>query len=440
MCFRRVNYVNLKFMHFFKKVSLVGSALVVLAAVFVLGASFGLSQRPAISQVTDLVNKDQGMPEGVDFAPFWETWNLLNTKYAPAHAPKVSSTSLSRVPGSAEDKVYGAIQGMVASLGDPYTVFFPPTENEMFKDDLKGSFDGVGMEIGIKKGVLTVVAPLEGTPAKRAGMRPGDQVVQIDGRSTMDLTTEQAVRLIRGKKGTKVKLTVVREGATKPLEVELTRDTISLPTMKSESVNAAGKTDSVATNPNGAYVIKLYNFGPDSPNLFREGLRKFVESGGSKLVIDLRGNPGGYLEAAVDMASWFLPTGNVVVSEKFGKTGNEEVFRSKGYNLFTDKLKLAILIDKGSASASEILTGALKDYGKAIVLGEKSFGKGSVQEMIDVGDRSALKVTVARWYTPKGVSISDSGIVPDIEVKLSEDDFKSGKDPVMERAIKELSK
>ena len=192
--------------------------------------------------------------------------------------------------------------------------------------------------------------------------------------------------------------------------------------------------------PSGVFVISLYSFSANSPDLFREALRKFIDSGSDKLVLDLRNNPGGYLEAALDMASWFLPTGKVVVSENFGDKQPPDVYKSKGYDIFTDKLKFAILVNEGSASASEILAGALQDQKKAVLIGEKTFGKGSVQELIPVTGSTSIKITVAHWFTPNGKSISNSGLTPDIIVPLTADNTKGGADPQMDAAVKYLTK
>ncbi len=208
----------------------------------------------------------------------------------------------------------------------------------------------------------------------------------------------------------------------------MTRDVITVPTLSTKKLD------------NGIFMIQLYSFTGDSPNLFRNALREFMLSKSDKLILDLRGNPGGYLNAAVDMASWFLPQGKVIVREDYGGGQKEDTSKSKGYDIFTGKLKFVILIDGGSASASEILAGALHEYGKATLIGEKSFGKGSVQEVIQVTPDTSLKVTVARWLTPNGVSISDNGIMPDIVVPVSEDDIKNKKDPQLDRAIEELLK
>ncbi|MDO8594626.1 MAG: S41 family peptidase, partial [bacterium] len=375
-----------------------------------------------------------------DFLPFWEAWGALNEKFVAA---------TSTAGATDQEKVWGAISGLTASLNDPYTVFFPPEEAKLFESEISGNFEGVGMEIGIKDDVLTVIAPLKGTPAERAGMRPGDKILKINDQVSTSMRVEQAVKLIRGPRGTEVRLNVFREGKKEPFEVKVMRDIIDIPTIDTEtrSVPSSGGTSASTTasgggsglQQNGVFVIKLYSFSLTSPRLFREALRTFRESGSNKLVLDLRGNPGGFLDAAVDMASYFLPAGKTIVTEDSGGKAPQKVHRSFGYDVFTKNLKMAVLINSGSASASEILAGALQDHGIAKLVGTRSFGKGSVQELIKLTPDTSLKVTVARWLTPKGNSISAGGLTPDVEVKLTLDDIEKKKDPQMDRAIELLT-
>jgi len=396
------------------RVGLCGLAgAIVLIGVFFAGAFWGYSNRPAVEKITNLTNKNAGKPAAVDFSPFWKAWNAVDEKF-------VANGNL-----DTRKRVWGAIEGMVGALDDPYSVFFPPKEAKTFQEDIRGDFSGVGMEIGSRKGVLTVIAPLKGTPAYRAGIKSGDKIIKIDDKMSADMAADEAAMLIRGKKGTTVKLTISREGEDKPLEIEITRDTIQIPVLDTE------------TKPGGIFVIKLYNFSAKSPDAFRKALREFASSGNGKMILDLRGNPGGYLEAAVDMASWFLPAGKIVAREKFSD-GSETLSRSKGYYVFK-KLPMVILVDGGSASASEILAGALSEHGVATLVGEKTFGKGSVQELIPITPRTSLKLTIARWLTPKGRSISKEGLEPDVKVELTKEDIEAGKDPQMEKAIEILS-
>ncbi|MBX4195866.1 S41 family peptidase [Candidatus Parcubacteria bacterium] len=404
----------------FRKLSsnAVAGAILVAALFFSLGYNRGKGAGLASAAQSELRNTAEGQPPQVDFAPFWKAWGIIKKDFVP--------TSTSTKAASDQKLVYGAIQGMVSSLGDPYTVFFPPVESKQFASDIKGSFTGVGMEVGIQNGSLTVVAPLKGSPAEAAGLRAGDRILKIDDKDTVNLSTEEAVTLIRGAEGTPVNLTISRTGKPLPFEIRIVRQVINIPVIETKNLG------------NGIFYIALYSFTENSPQLFRGALREFIESGSGKLVLDLRGNPGGYLEAALDMASWFLPPGAVVIREDYGGEKEETIFRSKGYNVFNDNLKMVILVDAGSASASEILAGALSEYGKATLIGEKTFGKGSVQELVPVTGDTSLKVTIARWLTPNGFSISKQGITPKIEVKRTEADFKAGRDPQLDRAVEFL--
>lgn len=397
-----------------KILSILGS-VILLAGVFVLGIRIGYAHRPYVTRVTDIANS--GVPAGTsaDFESFWKVWSLIDQEYPGA----------SKV--SAQDRVYGAIKGLVASLGDPYSVYFPPTDSKDFQDTIKGSFDGIGMEVGMKDKVLTVIAPLKNTPAEKAGIKAGDKILKIDATTTNDMSVDKAVDLIRGPKGTTVKLTIFREGEDQPREIAVMRDTIDIPTLDQE------------LRPDGVYVITLYNFSANSAMLMEGALQKFTESGSKDLVIDLRGNPGGYLDSAVFISSFFLPEGDVIVSEDFGTSKAQNIYRSKGYQLLDLKhIKVAILVDKGSASASEIVSGALSEHGVAPLIGEQTYGKGSVQKVLDVTDTTTLKLTVAKWLTPNGVSISEKGLTPTIPVTLTAKNTAGGHDPVMERALQYL--
>jgi carboxyl-terminal processing protease len=377
----------------------------------------------ASSELVTVLNKDLAKPDGVDFGPFWKVWDVLNSKYVPTTST-TSATSTATVTD--QKKVYGAIQGLADSLGDPYTVFLPPTENAIFQADVKGNFEGVGMEIGLKDGVITVIAPLKDSPSARAGMKAGDKILKIDTKSTQNFSTEESVFLIRGKKGTTVVFNIFREGVTEPFDISVVRDVINIPTIDTE------------LRSDGVFVISLYSFSESSPELFRKALREFIETRSDKLVLDLRGNPGGYLEAAIDMASWFLPPSKIVVKEDFGTKQTPQVYKSSGYDIFNSNLKFVILIDAGSASASEILSGALSENGIAKLVGQKSFGKGSVQELVPITADTSLKVTIARWLTPNGTSISKYGIKPDIEVVNTEESLKNGEDLQMNKAVETL--
>lgn len=383
------------------------------AVFFAVGVGIGFTVRPPEPAPTS----DVAAPENIDLAPVFKAWKLLDENFV--------SAATTTEPLTVDEKVWGLVSGLAAAYGDDYTQFFPPVEREIFETSLAGNFEGVGMEIAVKDGILTVVSPLKGNPAERAGVKSGDKILEIDDQPTNGLSVEEAVSKIRGPGGTSVTLSLLR-GDQPPFDVSIVRDTIDLPIV-----------DTVL-RPDGVFVLSLYSFNALSPQKFREGLREFAESGSNKLIIDLRGNPGGYLEAAVDTASWFLPVGKPVVIQDFGGKQSELVYRSRGYDAFNDKLKMVVLINGGSASAAEILAGALHDHGKATLVGTKSFGKGSVQETFDVTPDTTLKITVAHWYTPNHVSISHQGIAPDIEIELTDEDVKAGRDAQLERAAEFL--
>lgn len=346
-----------------------------------------------------------------DFNQFWKAWNVINERFVPTKQKPIITN---------QEKVWGAIQGLANSLGDPYTYFLPPQEKQIFEEDVRGTFGGVGMQIGMKDGLLTVIAPLRGSPAERAGIKAGDRILKIDDATTTDMSVDRALYLIRGEIGKPVTLELYRDGAEDSYTVTIIREEIRVPTID-------GKKDG------DIYIISLYGFPATGAELFRQELRNFVLSGSDKLILDLRGNPGGYLEIAVDMASWFLPAGKVVVSEQ-DKDGEGTIYRSRGYDIFGPNLRMVVLVDGGSASAAEILAGALSQHGVAKLMGTKTFGKGSVQELVSITDDTALKITIARWITPNGTSLSDGGLVPDFEVGFTKEDVEAGRDPQLDAA------
>ncbi len=355
--------------------------------------------------------------QSVDLVAFWKAWNALKANYVITHASSTLPTN--------KEMVYGAIKGLASSYGDPYTVFFPPEESKAFSESISGSFAGVGMEIDIKNNVLTVVAPLKGTPAEAAGIKSGDQVVAIDKKPTDGVSVDAAVRQIRGPVGTTVDLTIVRDG--KLLNIKIVRATIQIPEIEDG-----------LDKKSGVYHIALYEFTGNSDAHFNQALVRFKASGSKKLVIDLRGNPGGYLDVAVRIASHFLPKGATVVTEDFGDKEPDQVHASRGYGDLPTNIKVVVLIDGGSASASEILAGALQDADMATLIGTKSFGKGSVQQLIPL-EKGSLKVTVARWVTPDGHWIMGNGITPDIIVPITQKDLDAKADPQMARAVQFLT-
>lgn len=363
----------------------------------------------------DAANADLAtISENKDLQQFWNVWKLLNEKYP----------FKDKVPAD-NDRIYGAISGMVSSFKDPYTMFFPPKQAQLFADEVKGEFSGVGMEVGIKDGLLTVVSPLKGSPAEKAGILTGDIIVKINGISTENISVDEAVTSIRGKAGSSVDLTIARKGQVELLEIPVTRDTIALPVIDTKTQG-------------DVFVISLYSFSETSSKLFKEALQKFADSGLKKLVIDLRNNPGGYLDAAVDIGSYFIPQGKIIVREDQGNDNPELVYRSHGGDItLPGGLKTIILVNGGSASASEILAGAMSEHGVSDLVGTQTFGKGSVQELIPLSDGSSVKITVAKWLTPNGISISEKGIKPKYVIK--EKATEKNTDPELQKALTLLS-
>jgi carboxyl-terminal processing protease len=279
--------------------------------------------------------------------------------------------------------------------------------------------------VGIKDSVLTVISPLKKSPAEKAGIKPDDKILKINGTSTEGMSTEIAVRLIRGEKGTPVTVTIFRKGEEKTKDITIIRDTIEIPVIETQTLG-------------DAFVISLASFSETSAQKFQEALQEFAKSKKKNLIIDLRNNPGGYLEASVLMASFFFPANKLIVAEDFTRTGQKNSHNSKGFNAIPEDVKIVVSVNKGSASASEILAGAFQDYNRAKIVGEKTFGKGSVQEYIELPDGTSLKVTVAKWITPLGHSISDYGVTPDILVALKDVKAKNKTDSQLDAAVKIL--
>lgn len=356
---------------------------------------------------------------GVDKSLFSQVWEILHEKYYQQ--------------GQVHDKdlFYGAVAGLAASLEDPYTVFLDPKTAQKFSQDLSGEFEGIGAEIGIKNDRLTIVAPLPGSPAERAWLRPGDIIWAIDKVDTANITLEKAVSLIRGPAETTVILAITREGfkAVKDISVKRERIQVKSVTWKilPEVSRGAGELG----------YIKLAQFNGDTVPLFEQAARELLEKRVRGLILDMRNNPGGLLESAVSVASLWIPEGAIVKEKFVGEV--ERVHERDGLLLLAD-LPTVILVNRGSASASEIVAGALQDYAKAKLVGEKTFGKGSVQELQTFPDGSALKVTVATWYTPKGRQINELGIKPDVEVEMKPEDYDRNRDPQLERAKRLLVK
>ncbi|MEX2340914.1 MAG: S41 family peptidase [Candidatus Paceibacterota bacterium] len=399
---------------------LLGVTLAVLlcAAAFVSGLEIGKGSQHAVSLEAGLFNflSPASKPDQeADLREFWRVWNIMEEKFVTTDEGPDKS-----------ERIRGAIAGLVSSYDDPYTVYMPPEDATHFAEDIGGQFSGVGMEVGLRNGMITVIAPLPDSPAMKAGIQSGDVITRINEETSERMAVDQAVRLIRGDRGTEVSLTLYRQNETELIEVTITRDTITIPTME--------------TSVEGdVFIIRLFSFNALAESKVQEALAEFKQKGYKKLVLDLRGNPGGYLESAVSIAGYFMPQGKVVVRESFGENKDEQVYRTSTSQLVNiDPDDFVVLIDGGSASASEILAGALAEHGVATTIGDTTFGKGSVQELVNLPDKSAVKVTIARWLTPEGKSFSDGGLAPDVKITRTPQHVTAGEDPQKEAALKWL--
>ncbi|MFY9484394.1 MAG: S41 family peptidase [Patescibacteria group bacterium] len=355
-----------------------------------------------------IVSTELAKPAEVDFSLFWNVWNHIEEQYVGSFDPQKA--------------VYGAVSGLVESLKDPFSLFLTPEDSKKFLDDLRGQFQGIGAELALKNEKIIVVAPLTGSPSERAGLRPNDQIIKIDGQDIGVLTFGEVITKIRGPKGTTVTLTVLREGTAEPLEFTMKREVIKIESVKLEVKD-------------GIAHLKIIQFGDDTTQEAQKAAEQIITTDAKGIVLDMRNNPGGFLNAAIDVASLFLEDGKLVVSEQAKGTERKE-FKTTITPRLKDK-KLVVLVNGGSASGSEIVAGALRDHNRAKLVGEKTFGKGSVQSLEDLPGGSSLRITIAKWLTPSGKQINGEGISPDIEVKLTEDDVKAGRDPQFNKA-KEL--
>ncbi|MBI2439646.1 MAG: S41 family peptidase [Candidatus Moranbacteria bacterium] len=358
-----------------------------------------------------IINKEN-KENVIDFALFWKVWGILKEKY-------VDNDTL-----DARELFYGAIDGMLAATGDPYTTFFDPEENKEFQEDISGTFEGIGAEMGIKNDILIIIAPLEGMPAEKAGLLAGDKILKINGETTVNMSIEEAVKKIRGPKGTPVELNIFRNGDEESRTLTVTRDIVLVKSVRFEM------REDIA-------VIRVSRFGEDTEKEFQAAVKQTKERAAKKVILDLRNNPGGFLDTAIEMASMMLPSGKVIVIEEDG-TKKQKEMRARGGDVLST-LPTVMLINEGSASASEILAGALRENRENVTLvGKKSFGKGSVQELVSVNRETAVKITVARWLTPKGSQINNVGITPDIEISLTPSDIENDVDPQLEKAFEIL--
>lgn len=368
----------------------------VAAFFFVFGYTLGAVDERSDDGVGGLIGKYQNPSRtsgaNVDFGMFWDVWRMVEQQYVDQ-------------PVADEDLYYGALQGLVWGLGDPYSTFFTPEMAKEFAQELEGSFFGIGAEIGLDDGgSVVVIAPLPGTPADEAGVKAGDHILFIDETDTAGMSVTEAVQLIRGDKGTKVVLTMYREGTPEPFDIEIERDEISV-----DSVTWEVREDGIA-------VITVTMFNEDTVRLFDKAVKEMLAAGSDQLILDLRNNPGGFLDGAITLAGYWIDGQTVVIEEV---RGERQEFPAGGPNKLAN-IETVVLVNGGSASASEILAGALQDLNKAELIGEQTFGKGSVQEYHELADGSAVKITVARWLTPLGRSIDEEGIAPDQVIAPSE--------------------
>jgi len=376
---------------------------------YALGIFVGTGAVSISTRGVKITNVDLNKPQNLDFSVFWDAWNLVKEKYVG----KVDE----------QEMFYGAAKGMVEGLGDPYSSFMPPVEVKQFSDALSGKLEGIGAEVS-KKDSQIILTPLDSSPAQKAGLLAGDAVLKIDGEDATNLSIEDAVMKIRGNAGTQVTLTILRDGEAKALEITITRGVIQIPSVSWKMLD------------NNIAHLKISVFGDDTDAALQKALGEIISKGAKSLILDLRNNPGGLLDSGINTANAFLKKGEVIVYE-VDKNGTKKEYRGEQEPKLSD-MKMVILVNKGSASASEIVAGAIQDNGRAKLIGEKSFGKGSVQEIDSLKDGSSLRITIAKWLTPKGKSISDEGLTPDITITISDEDINKGKDPQLERAVEEL--
>ena len=390
--------------------------IVGIAGAFRIGYVSGKSGYTFEPKSFKVINREDA-PKDVDYSLLWSALDIVNEKY------------IDRGSINPEKVLYGAIQGAVSAAGDEYTEFFDPATLTEFRTQLQGSFSGIGAEVGERNNAVVIIAPLEGSPAEAAGVLPQDIIVSVDGDSTQGKSVDEVVSKIRGPEGTKVTLTLFREGRNAPFDITITRQKIEIKSIKVVYREVNGKKVAILT---------ISRFGEDTKPLFDQAVSEIRSQNVSGIVLDVRNNPGGYLDTSIELASDWLEQGKLVVKEE--RSQQEAVdFNSYGYNRLGG-IKTVTLINGGSASASEILAGALKDNGKTVLIGEKSFGKGSVQELVSLGQDMAVKVTIAKWITPSGKHLNKDGLNPDIEVGLTEEDIQADRDPQLDRALEEVVK
>lgn len=371
-----------------------------LVVLLTLAVAIGFVGGMLFSESTDSPHNDE------TFATFWQSWEILDEEYYYGSPPK-------------ERLVQSAIQGLLRATGDPYTYYVPPAQAEFDRQQTAGEFGGIGADVTLNAdGRLVIISPYSGFPAAEVGLRPQDQIREVDEQSLEGMSVGEAVSLLRGEVGTEVTLTVYRPSESREFSVTLTRALVELPTVEARSIDEIG-------------YARLFNFNNNATMQLEDALRDLLDQGAQALILDLRGNPGGLLDQAIGVSDLFLDEG-VVVKQR-ARSGREVVYRSEGGDL-AEKIPLVVLVDAGSASASEVVAGALRDRERAVLIGETTYGKGSVQHVHTLTDNSQVHVTYALWFTPDETPIQDEGLAPDIVVEPP-DDAEPGEDPALDRAL-----
>ncbi len=389
--------------------------LFILILTFVFGLMSGVyfqgdtkNANQVISQTAAELNSILGNSDDIDVGIFSQAWQAIHNEY------------LDKNQVNDKDLFYGAIAGLVEALGDPHSFFLTPSLTAEFTQELDGTFYGIGAELGRKNGFLVIVAPLDSSPADKAGLKAGDRILAIDQIDATDMSVGEAISKIRGASGQAVVLNILSKDSQEARAVSIVRAKIDIPSVKYKTA------DDIA-------VIDITNFNSDTGSRFTAVAQKILQDNPRGIIVDLRNDPGGFLDTAVEITSSWLEPGQVVVRETYGDKRNDIEHKALK-RLSLAKFKTVVLVNEGSASAAEIMAGALQDYGLATVVGLTTFGKGSVQQLIPLQDNSSIKLTVARWLTPRGRTIDGQGIRPNIEVQLTEDDYNNDRDPQLEQA------
>jgi carboxyl-terminal processing protease len=397
-----------------KKLLIVVAIIMMIGGAYYLGYGIGnKSLLASHNSSSKVVNINRSKPENVDFGIFWEAWNIVEKEFIKKDIDY-------------QKMIYGAISGMLSSLGDSYTAFMTPEESQMLSEDLNGSFGGIGVEITAKDGFLVIIAPLDGSPAHSSGIKSGDIITKINGNDVGDYTFIEAINQIRGEKGTTVVLTIISKDEDDAKDVEIMRDTISVESVKWKIIE------------DDIMYIRISQFGEDVFDNIGKSIEELRRENINKVIVDVRDNPGGYLDACVDATSLFVPEDVIVWEENREK---KQTSINSTHLPRLDKIgKLIVLVNSGSASSSEIFAGAIQDYKTGVIVGEKTFGKGSVQNLEKISGGGQVKITVAKWLTPQKRQIEKEGILPDIEIDMDSGQIGTDDDRQLMRAIEEVRK